>query len=281
MDALTTVNHAARSWLFVPATRPERFAKAAQSGADRVVIDLEDAVAESAKADARNQLALAPLPQGVPLYVRINACDTAWFAEDLAAVAKLPVAGILLPKAETADHVARAAAVLAPGQHIVAIIETAVGLWNILEVARGPRIERLAFGALDFQVDTGITGEEGNELELAHARSTIVIATRVAGIARAIDAVSTTIDDAERINKDACRSRRFGFAGKLCIHPKQIAPTHLAFLPGPEEIAWAAGLLEALAARPANERGTFSYRGGMVDRPVIERAKHILAVSGM
>lgn len=273
MDALTLP---ACSWLFVPATSPERFSKAAASGADRVIIDLEDAVSEAAKPDARCQLARVPLPEGVPLYVRINGCDTEWFEADLALVAKLPVAGILLPKAETAAHVARAAAVLAPGQTIVAIIETAAGLWNVLEVARGPKIERLAFGALDFQVDTGISGEEPNELELAYARSRIVIATRVAGIAAAIDSVSTAIDDAELLGKDARRGRRFGFAGKLCIHPKQIAPTHKAFLPGPEEREWALGLMEALAARPEHERGSFSYRGGMVDRPVIERAKHIL-----
>ena len=275
MDALSALP--ARSWLFVPATSPERFAKAAASGADRVVIDLEDAVDAAAKAVARQQLARAALPQSVPLYVRINGCDSEWFEQDLALVGTLPVAGILLPKVETSAHVARAATVLATGQRIVAMIETAAGLWNILEVAGGPKIERLTFGALDFQEDTGITSEEPNELELAYARSTIVIASRVAGIAAAIDSISTTLDDAELIFRDATRGRRFGFAGKLCIHPKQIAPTHKAFLPGPEERAWALGLMEVLAARPEHSRGSFSYCGAMVDKPVIERARSILA----
>ncbi len=281
MDALTTMsgsNRAARSWLFVPATSPDRFAKAAASGADRVVIDLEDAVSEMAKTEARRSLKNASLPDNVPLYVRINGCATEWFEEDIALVAKLPVAGILLPKAETADHVARAAAALAKGQRIVAMIETAVGLWNILEVAKGPGVERLTFGALDFQEDTGITDELPNDLELAYARSRIVIATRVAGIAGAIDSISTTLDDAELLSRDATRGRRCGFVGKLCIHPKQILPTHKAFLPSEKERDWAMGLMEMLAARPENERGAFSYRGAMVDRPVMERARSILAV---
>lgn len=283
MGALNTMNGLnlpARSWLFVPATSPERFIKAASSGADRVVIDLEDAVDASAKVEARRSLKNASLPDNLPLYVRINGVETPWFEADMALVGTLPVAGILLPKAETAAHVARAAAALATGQHIVAMIETAVGLWNVLEVAKGSRVERLAFGALDFQVDTGITDEEPNELELAYARSRIVIASRVAGILGAIDSISTTLDDAEILGSDATRGRRFGFAGKLCIHPKQVAPTHRSFLPRAEEREWASGLMEALAARPESQRGSFSFRGAMVDRPVIERARHILAVSG-
>ena len=274
---MDTLNLGARSWLFVPATRPERFAKAAASGADRVVIDLEDAVEASAKAAARAALASAMLPAGVPLYVRINAAGTAWFEDDLALVGRLAVSGILLPKADSSSHIAEATRRLAPGQGIVAIIETAVGLWNVLDVAAGERIERLAFGALDFGVDAGISPDEASEIELAYARSRIVVASRVAGKAPPIDSVTSAINDAPRLQRDAERARRFGFAGKLCIHPAQVEGIHKAFQPSAEECLWARGLLEALAARPEHERGTFAYLGEMVDRPVIERARHIQA----
>jgi len=274
---MAAVSPPPRSWLFVPATQPERFAKAAKSGADRVIIDLEDAVAVEAKHDARRQLARGPLPEGVPFYVRINAFGTEWFEEDLALVASLPVAGVLLPKAEDVLHINGVAAVLAEEQCVVPIIETARGLWQVLELAMAPKVERLAFGALDFQVDTGIQCDEQSELELAYARSRIVVAARVAGIAGAIDSVSTAIADESMLTRDAQRSRRFGFAGKLCIHPKQVAAIHCAYLPSQQEIDWASGLMEVLAARPVAARGAFSYCGAMVDRPVLDRAREILA----
>lgn len=274
---MDTLNLAARSWLFVPATRPERFAKAAASGADRVIIDLEDSVEASAKDAARAALAAAALPAGVPLYVRINAFGSPWFEDDAALVGKLAVSGVVLPRAESSSHVAAVAERLAPGQVIVAIIETALGLWNVLDVARGARIERLAFGALDFQVDAGISADGASEIELAYARSRIVIASRVASLAPAIDSVTPAINDDVSLRRDAERARRFGFAGKLCIHPNQVKGVHQALRPSVKETEWAQGLLMELAARPENQRGAFAYRGEMVDRPVIERARRIQA----
>jgi len=260
----------ARSWLFVPATRPERFAKAAASGADRVIVDLEDAVAPPEKRRAAAALLAAPLPAGVPVYVRVNGHGTEWFEEDLATVARLRVAGILLPKADAAEHVARAAAALPAPQRVVPILETAVGLWNVLEVARAPRVERLAFGALDFQLDTGMR-DEGETM--GWARSRVVVASKVAGIAPPIDSVTVGIDDEAALGRDAERGRRFGFAGKLCIHPKQVERIHRAFGPSEAELEWARSLLAAVAAR--GDAATFSFRGTMVDRPVIERARRI------
>ncbi len=273
MDPMTTP---ARSWLFVPATRPERYAKAAASGADRVILDLEDGVAPETKVAARRRIAEEPLPAGVPLYVRINGWGTEWFEEDLCVAAKLPLTGVLQPKAEKAEHVAVVAAALGESQRIVAIVETALGLWNVFELARGAKVERLAFGSLDFQLDTGIRGEEG---ELAYARSRIVIASKIARIAAPLDSVSLALDDESSLTHDCERARRFGFGGKLCIHPRQVGPTNRAFLPSQEEVNWARGLMEALEARPKQD-GVFSYRGGMVDRPVIERAKQILSLAG-
>lgn len=267
----------ARSWLFVPATRPDRFAKAAASGADRIILDLEDAVAPEAKGDARRNLGASPLPSGPPVYVRVNGSGTEWIEEDLAVAAALPIAGVVVPKAERAEQLARIAAALPPTLPIVAILETALGLWNALEVARAPGVERLAFGAVDFQLDVG--ARDGEALQLAYARSRIVIATRVAGVAAPIDAISLGIDDEAAVAREAEQARRFGFGGKLCIHPRQVAPTHRAYAPNAAELAWAEGLLDALAARRSDERGAFAYEGGMVDRPVIERAKQIVSLA--
>jgi citrate lyase subunit beta/citryl-CoA lyase len=273
MDPLTA---RARSWLFVPATRQERFAKAAASGADRIILDLEDAVAPADKRDACRALLGAPLPTNVPVFVRVNGYGTEWFEEDLAVAARLAVVGVLLPKADAGEHVARAAAALPPAQRVVPIVETAAGLWNVLDVARGPRTERLAFGALDFHLDTGMH-DEGDAL--AYARSRVTLASRVAGIAPPIDSVSLTIDDEAQVAADAERGRRFGFAGKLCIHPKQLPPTNRVFQPSEADVEWAEALLQAAARRP-DDNAAFSFRGTMVDRPVMQRARHVLAQAG-
>lgn len=274
MDPLTS---AARSWLFVPATRPERFEKAATSGADRVIVDLEDAVVPESKVAAREALAQASLPQTVPIYVRVNAHATEWFEEDVAVAAQLPAAGIMLPKTEAAEQVGRVASALSGDKKVVPLVETAVGLWNVLEIARSPRVERLVFGAIDFQLDTGIRGDGA---ELAYARSRVVIASRVAGLAPPIDSISTSIDDEALVERESARAMSFGFAGRLCIHPAQVSPTNRAFMPSAEETEWAEGLMMALANQTGVGRGAFSYRGAMVDRPIVERARRILALAG-
>lgn len=264
----------ARSWLFVPANRPERFAKAAASGADRVIIDLEDAVAASDKRSACRALLDAPLPETVPVYLRVNGHGTEWFEQDLEVAARLRLAGVMLPKADTGEHVARVAAALPPSARIVAIVESAAGVWNALDVARAPRVERVAFGAVDFELDTGMK-DEGDVL--AHARSQVVIASRVAGIAPPIDSVTLSIDDGEAVAAAAARARRFGFAGKLCIHPRQLEAVNAVFRPTPAEVEWARAVLAAREARPPGGAAAFSFRGTMVDRPVLERATVVLA----
>jgi citrate lyase subunit beta / citryl-CoA lyase len=261
----------ARSWLFVPATRPDRFAKAATSGADRVILDLEDAVAPNEKVDARRGLLNAAIPRDVPVYVRVNSALTPWFEEDLAVARALAIRGVLLPKADSTAHVERAVAAIAPEHTVVPIIETAAGLWNVLEVAKSARVERLVFGALDFTLDTGIHDRDG---AFDAVRTRVVVASRVAGIAPPVDLVTLAIDDQDLLERHAARSRSFGFAGKLCIHPKQIPVTNDAFRPSDEEIAWARAVLAELASRPAD--AVFAYRGELVDRPVIERARQIV-----
>jgi citrate lyase subunit beta/citryl-CoA lyase len=261
----------ARSWLFVPATRPDRFAKAAASGADRVILDLEDAVAPEDKVDARRGLMTATIPRQVPVYVRVNSALTPWFEEDLGVARTLAIRGVLLPKADSTAHVERALAAITPEHVVVPIIETAAGLWNVLDVARCPRVERLVFGALDFTLDTGIQDADG---AFDAVRSRIVVASKVAGIAPPVDLVTLAIDDQDLLRRHAGRSRSFGFGGKLCIHPKQIPITNDAFRPSDEEVAWARAILDELATRPGD--AVFSHNGELVDRPVIERAKQVI-----
>ncbi len=236
-----------------------------------MILDLEDAVAPEEKVDARRGLMTATIPRDVPVYVRVNSALTPWFEEDLGVARTLAIRGVLLPKADSAVHVERALAAIAPEQVVVPIIETAAGLWNVLDVARCPRVERLVFGALDFTLDTGIHDADG---AFDAVRSRIVVASKVAGIAPPVDLVTLAIDDQDLLRRHAGRSRSFGFGGKLCIHPKQIPITNDAFRPSDEEVAWARAILDELATRPRD--AVFSHNGELVDRPVIERAKQVI-----
>ena len=257
----------ARSYLFVPGNRPERFDKACAAGADAVIVDLEDAVPLADKAAAREALA-AWLSPRQPVLVRINAFDTEWFEDDLALCARPGVAGIVLPKAEHEAAIARLAAAGAPA--ILPLIESGLGLWNAAALARLPRVELLVFGSIDFSFDMGI--QEGHET-LLYARSQLVLASRVAGIAAPVDGVTTAFDEADRVHADTLRARALGFGGKLCIHPKQVAPVHEAFAPTAEQVTWAGRVVAAAAAA---QGGAVALDGKMVDRPVILIAQQML-----
>jgi citrate lyase subunit beta/citryl-CoA lyase len=256
-----------RSYLFVPANRPERFDKACAAGADAVIVDLEDAVPPAQKAAARAALA-AWLSPRQPVLVRINAVDSAWFDDDLALCAHAGVAGIVLPKAE---HEASLATLAGAGAAaILPLVESGLGLWNAAALARMPRVQRLVFGSIDFSLDLNI--QESHET-LLHARSQLVLASRVAGIAAPVDGVTTTFDDPARVHDDTLRARALGFGGKLCIHPKQVGPVHEAFAPTAAELAWAE---RVLAAAGAAQGGAVALDGRMVDRPVILIAQQML-----
>ena len=256
-----------RSYLFVPGDRPERYAKALAAGADAVIIDLEDAVAPSAKDSARASLRAWLNPQQ-PVLVRVNSADTAWFAEDIALAGLPGVAGIVLPKAERPEDTAR---LMREGaQAVLPLIESALGFHHALELARQPGVERQVFGSIDFSVDLGLT--EGVE-ELQYYRSQLVLVSRLAGILPPVDGVSTTLDDIGRITDDTRRARRNGFGGKLCIHPRQVAPVNAAFAPSADEAAWAARVLQAVEN---TDGAAVALDGKMVDRPVILQAQAIM-----
>ncbi len=255
-----------RTPLFVPANRPERFAKAATSGADAVILDLEDAVAADAKNAARASLSADF--SDLPVLVRVNARGTPWHDADLAAVAVLPVAAVILPKAE--DAVTCIAVAQRVGKPVIALIETAYGLAQVRAIAAADGVERLAFGSIDFCADLGC---EHLRDVLLPARSELVLASRLAGIAAPIDGVTVQLDDLAISHDDASHARALGMTGKLCIHPRQIAAVTCAFAPTEAQLDWARRVL-------ASGDGAVSVDGAMVDEPVRIRARAILAQVG-
>jgi citrate lyase subunit beta / citryl-CoA lyase len=259
-----------RSYLFVPGNRPDRFEKAWQSGADAVILDLEDAVQSTHKDLAREAVAawLSPVH---PVYLRINGTSTLWFERDLEVVGLPGVLGVILPKAELPEQVAQVAAHLTSEAQVLPLVETALGIWNARVLAHAPRVERLAFGSVDFQLDTGISG--GHE-ELLYARSRLVLASRVASLLPPLDGVTMALDDLTRLRDDVARARRLGFGGKLCIHPRQVETINRGFAPSEAELNWARRVLQVSRTTGA---GALQLDGELIDRPVIERARSLLA----
>lgn len=261
-----------RSYLFVPGNRPERFEKARSAGADAVILDLEDAVQPAEKGAARDAV-LASLDAARPVWVRVNGTDTAWFSDDVAALAaQAGVAGIMLPKAESAEQVGAVLARAHAGLRVLPIVESARGIAGLEALCGAQGVPRVAFGTLDFQVDMGIDGD-GEELDVF--RSQIVLASRLAGIGAPVDGVSTVFDDAQVLEGEARRGRRFGYGGKLCIHPKQIEPVHRAYAWSDAERAWAQRVLDAVQA---SSGAAVALDGKMVDMPVILKARRILGI---
>ena len=264
------------SWLFVPASRPERIAKALASGADAVIVDLEDAVAPAEKDQARAAL-VAALPgfsaaQRSRLLVRINPPGTAWFDADLQALHAMCAdgcAGVVLPKAEDAAALAIVAKAVGANGVIVPIIESVWGLHNMDAIAQAPQVLRLAFGHLDFQVDAGMACA-ADEAELVPVRLAVVLASRRAQLAAPIDGVTTNTQDASVVRADAERSVRGGFGGKLSIHPMQVAEINAAYTPSDVQLQSAQ---QVLAAAKAAQGGVCVVNGRMVDAPVIALAR--------
>lgn len=249
--------------LFVPGNRPDRFEKAATSGADAIIIDLEDAVLAHAKNEAR--AALRADFTDIPVLVRINGEGTPWHADDIAAVSKLPFAAVIVPKAELGSGLADLAAGLQ--LPVLLLVETARGLSQARQIAALPGVARLIFGSVDFCADLGCA--HTREALLA-ARVELVMASRLNGLPAPVDGVTTSIEKEELIASDARYAHELGFGGKLAIHPRQIEAIRSGFKPQPSEIEWARKVL-------ASGDGAAAVEGAMVDEPVRIRARFILA----
>ena len=273
-----------RSALFVPGNRPERFAKALSAGADAVIIDLEDAVEESAKAQARKHIAQFAAEmgnaQGVSaeaspgFMVRSNAADTAWFEDDMALCrAHEAITAVVLPKAESVAQVQRVRDLT--GKPVIPIVESAKGVLALESLAMAKGVQRLAFGYLDLMLDTGTRPDTaGARVLLDHVRCRIILASAASGIQPPLDGVHPDFRDTETVANIATTVRDMGFAGVLCIHPSQVATVHAAFTPSTGEREWAQRVVSEFDRTGS---AAFQIDGKMVDAPVIERARRILA----
>ncbi|MBW8801395.1 MAG: CoA ester lyase [Streptomyces sp.] len=261
---------AARSFLFVPGDQPARFDKAVDSGADLVVIDLEDAV-EGDRKDSARASAVEWLSRGGRACVRINDASSPLYGTDLDALAGAPgLIAVMLPKADSPKS--STAAAERAGVPLIALIESAVGMVRVHDIARTPAVARLAFGHLDYALDLGAGAGWSAML---HARSSLVLASRAAALPGPVDGVTTALDDAETLDRDLRRARETGFTAKLLVHPKQVPVTHAAFRPDEEAVRWARRVVESATGSSA-----VRVDGHMVDAPVLARARAILHRAG-
>lgn len=265
---------AARSFLFVPGSDERKLGKALDAGADVVIADLEDAVLPDEKDRAR-ALATAVLAGAATeslRLVRVNALGTQWHDDDLAALRAAEVDGIVLPKASP-DAAASAAA---GGLPVVAIVETADGLRRAHAVASVPGVEALVLGAVDLGLELGLE-PRGDGQELLFARSMLVVDSAAAGIRPPVDQVWVDVRDLAGLERDCALARSLGFRGKACIHPAQVEVVNNAFSPSADEVASAQAVVTAYEQAAAEGRGAVALDGQMIDLPVVERARRVLA----
>ncbi len=255
------------TWLFVPGDRPERFVKAQDGGADAVLCDLEDGVAPGKKEMARSEVR-SWLASGGRAWVRVNAAGSEWCHGDIESLRGLPgLEGLMVPKSESAVNLEDLSE-RAGGCRLVALLETAVGVLEATSIARSPVVDQLAFGSIDYAGD--IDAVESDD-SLLLARSLLVLASRAAGKAGPLDGVSSDVLDMAPVQAAAVYARGLGFAGKLCIHPRQVAAVAAGFAPQDGDVRWARQVVEA-----GGSGGAVAVAGHMVDRPVLERARRIL-----
>lgn len=260
------------AWLFCPADRPDRYAKAA-AAADVVIIDLEDAVAGPDKAAARTAVQDSELDPDRTV-VRINPPGTRAHELDLAMLRRTPYGVVMLPKAESAAAIGE----LAPWK-VVALIETPLGVLRADEIAAADGTIGMMWGAEDLVAGLGGGSSRkpnGEYRDVArHARSVTLLAASAFG-RFALDAVHLDIADEAGLSDEARDGCAVGFSGTVCIHPSQVASVRAAYRPTAQQEAWA----ERVLAAAQGERGVFSFDGTMVDAPVLRHAEQIVRRAG-
>ncbi|WP_176595170.1 MULTISPECIES: HpcH/HpaI aldolase/citrate lyase family protein [Sphingobium] len=274
-----------RSLLFVPADRPERFAKAAASGADAIILDLEDSVAPERKAYGREAIAewLAS-PRDCVAFVRVNPLDGDHTRADLAAVLPASPDGIMLPKAEGAASI-QALIALADGANVPPILpiatETPTAIFELGTFRQvRDRLAGLTWGAEDLPASVGASTsreEDGRyTAPFEMARSLTLFAAHAVGVP-AIDTVFPRIEAMDDLKAYIGRARRDGFTGMMAIHPVQVAAINEGFTPTEAEIARARAVIDAFAANPG--AGVLKLDGKMIDRPHLIQAQRVLAAA--
>lgn len=277
-----------RSFLFAPGNHPRRVEKCLTLGADAVILDLEDAVANAEKAGTRAVVVQAlSAPRRCQGYVRVNALGTQWCHGDFMAVVAEGVDGIVLPKVESAGDLQTAEWLLAAlererglpegGIDLIPIIETAAGFSNLASIARAARrTRRLSFGAGDFTLDVGITWSR-DEAELLPYRTAFVVESRAAGLEPPLDTVWVALKDPEGFQRSVQRARDLGFQGKLCIHPDQVPVVNDCFRPTEAELEHARRVVDAFAQAERDGLAAIQVDGQFVDYPIVYRAQRLIA----
>lgn len=288
---MTAVACTARSYLFVPGNRPERFAKARASGADALILDLEDSVPAAEKPAAREAVVawMSQQPRDLPLWIRVNPIGSMPHLDDLQTVLRSRPTGLVLPKCEGADDLAWMDKVLSEIERreawpqrslqVLAIVtETARAMQRLHTLDHPmPRLSAITWGAEDLAAALGLRSlrdAAGQYLEPARrARDAALFAAHACG-AQAIDAVYVRLDDEAGLETETRAHAALGFTAKAAIHPAQIAPIHRALQPTGDDIAWAR---EVLAELQDGARASGRVRGAMVDQPHLNAARRILA----
>ncbi|TDD68226.1 CoA ester lyase [Jiangella aurantiaca] len=266
--------------LYVPADRPGRAEKALASSADVVILDLEDAVAPSAKAAARSGAAsVLSVVDGRDVQVRVNAPGTPWGADDLALVAGLPPSvSVRVPKVASPDDVAAVRSVVGD-RPVHVLLETAAGVEAAFDIASAPGVASIGLGEADLASDLGLSGP-GVEDGLAWCRQRLVVAARAAGLPAPAMAVWTDLADTDGLAASCVRGRGLGFVGRAAIHPKQLPVIEAAFRPPPDEVARAEEVVAAVEAAAAAGYGTAVLPGGrFLDVAMVDQARRVLALA--
>ncbi|MFD4253672.1 HpcH/HpaI aldolase/citrate lyase family protein [Amycolatopsis thermoflava] len=265
--------------LYVPADRPDRVAKALDSAADVVLVDLEDAVAPARKDEARaNAVRLLSEPLARRVQVRINHASTPWHMADLAALAGLPAeVGARIPKVESPAEIHALAEAL-PGRDLHPLIESALGVERALEIATAsPQVASIGLGEADLRSDLGVTDEAG----LAWARSRVVVAARAARLVPPVMSAYTNVRDLDGLAASCRAGRALGFRGRTAIHPAQLDTIRAAFLPSEQEVSRAREVLSRLDDATAAGVGAIALTDGtFLDVAMLEQARTVLALAG-
>lgn len=282
-----------RTFLFTPGNHPRKVEKSCSLATDAIIIDLEDAVAVAEKVATRGPVRAAlDQPRRGKAYVRVNPFDSDFCYADIKAVVCARLDGIVLPKVETPDQLVAVDWLLSALESelglspncidVIPIVETAVGIAN-LHLLPGPagvtgRVKRLAFGAGDYTLDTGMTWSH-DEGELYEVRSQLVRASRAANLEAPLDTVWVDIKDDEGFLASCRRVKAMGFQGKMCIYPPQVEQANRVFTPSSEEIAEARNVVAAFDDAEASGSASIQIDGRFVDYPIVEKARRIIAIA--
>lgn len=279
---MTSVSDAlagARTLLFVPGDQPARFDKAFRSGADAIVIDLEDAVQPSRRAEARSEItawypSVRDVKDGPLVMARVNAHDTSDHHLDVAVMLEVGIPALVAPKFD--DDAVDAWNEIGPPP-VAAIIETARGVCDVLARRSFPAwVKRLAFGAVDYSADIGVDWSPTNPA-VNSARAQMAMASRALGLPAPIDTAFVALSDSAAYEADCRMTRELGYGAKFLIHPSQIERAQTALLPSPAAREWSRRVVEAWTSQSGDGKGAFRLNGEMIDAAVVKRARRILA----